>query len=445
MAAMRNWIQRTDEEPGENKDGNKGRVAVVHCKAGKGRSGTSACSYLISEEGWKKEDALQRFTSRRMRAGFGLGVSIPSQLRWVNYVDRWTNSMDKQYVERPVEIVEVHAWGLRDGAKVVVEGYVDNGRRIRVFHTFTRQERTIMEGDNYSEKLTSTMKKDEEVLTSPLNGTPQSSSLNLNSNSSSSSQTVILKPSEPLILPTSDINIDFERRNNAGFTGLAVVTSIAHVWFNAYFEGGHEGHDSGVFEIEWEAMDGIKGSARKGTKALDRLKVVWKYAKQEGAPIEQIVTEPGRGEPVPEQQPADWRGEKDTETRPADGVDSGRMGASALTMGAMINQGANTISKELGLRKSHPESANISRAASMKEGSTVDQVDNDAHRASDSEDEGVQPYVPPDGNTDSLDGASDSEVEGRQDTKAGHMIEGGMAKTAHVMSKMRHGDKKDGV
>ncbi|KAK1907553.1 hypothetical protein P3342_005880 [Pyrenophora teres f. teres] len=39
MASMRNWLH---EKPG--------RVAVVHCKAGKGRSGTASCSYLISEE-----------------------------------------------------------------------------------------------------------------------------------------------------------------------------------------------------------------------------------------------------------------------------------------------------------------------------------------------------------------------------------------------------------
>lgn len=140
MAAMRNWIQRLDDPSaeGENK---KHRVAVVHCKAGKGRSGTTACSYLISQEGWKKEDALERFTARRMRAGFGNGVSIPSQLRWVNYVDRWTNKMGKKYVERSVEILEVHVWGLRDGVKVSVEGYVENGRRIRQFHTFKKRRR----------------------------------------------------------------------------------------------------------------------------------------------------------------------------------------------------------------------------------------------------------------------------------------------------------------
>jgi protein-tyrosine phosphatase len=225
-----------------------------------------------------------------------------------------------------------------------------------------------------------------------------------------------------------------------------MVTSIAHVWFNAYFEGGHEGHDSGVFEIEWEAMDGIKGSLRKGTRALDRLKVVWKYAKQEGdgGPVERIITEPAKGEPVQEGQPADWRGVDDTEVRPADGIDSGRKGAAALTMGAMINQGATTLGKELGLRKAQPESADVSRASSVKGESTSSQVSGDAQRVEHSEDEGVKPFVPEDEQADSQDGASDQEVEGRQDTKTGHRMEAGLAKAAFVISKMKPSrDKAD--
>ena len=368
-----------------------------------------------------------------------MGVSIPSQLRWVNYVDRWTNKMNKKYVERPVEIVEVHVWGLRDGVKVAVEGYIDNGRKIRTFHTFTREEKIVMEDSNRLEQAVPLSKKDEEVLTSPVEATPQSSSANLTS-SSVPRQTIILSPSARLILPTSDINIDFERRNKAGYTGFTMVTAIAHVWFNAYFEGGHEGHDSGVFEIEWEAMDGIKGSARKGTKALDRLKVVWKYAKPEaeGTPAGKIVTEPGKGEPIPEEQPADWRGEEDTESRPADGVGSGRKGGAALTMGAMINQGASTLGKELGLRSSHPESANLSCASSIKEGASPAEESQSVRTAGeDSDDEGVQPFVPDEEGNQSHADAPGPGQEGRQDTKAGKMLEAGMAKVAHTVSKMK--------
>ncbi|KAL4978544.1 protein-tyrosine phosphatase-like protein [Aspergillus desertorum] len=372
MASMRNWLQRLDGSRAEGQENQeKGqRIAVVHCKAGKGRSGTMACSYLISQEGWKMEDALQRFTERRMRVGFGSGVSIPSQLRWVRYVNRWTNEMGKRYVERPVEIVEIHVWGLRDGVKVAVEGFVEDGQKIKQFHLFRKGERTVMsddtsqpqssqrssnatsEGDDNSGSSngnlskTTFKQKPNAMRTSdsstqgqeqqPISATESDSSLFSTTTPASAStpttptttttsqapqkhtHAVLLRPSSPLLVPSPDINIDFERRSKAAsYTGLAMVTSIAHVWFNPYFEGGDK-YDSGVFEIDWDAMDGIKGTSRKGIRALDRLKVVWRYADDsttevrhahaQARPVSRgVIMEPKPGEPIPETRVKDWR------------------------------------------------------------------------------------------------------------------------------------------
>ena len=453
MAAMRNWIQRLDDsgEPNENE---KRRIAVVHCKAGKGRSGTVATSYLISEEGWKREDALHRFTDRRMRVGFGHGVSIPSQLRYVGYVDRWTNNFGKNYVERPIEVLEVHVWGLRDGVKVAVESYVDEGKRIKSFHTFTRDEKMVTDEGRISMKQapmsSGDIRKDSEYITSPIDGptSPSSSGISLNNSFNGSFQTVILKPSSPLIIPTSDVNIDFERRNKASYTGFTVVTSIAHVWFNAYFEGGHEGHESGVFEIEWDAMDGIKGSARKGTRALEKLKVVWKYTDQPG--VERIISQPKQGEPVHESEPANWTGqdpEAEAEAKHSDGVNSSRWGGSALTMGAMIDEGAESLGRELGLRKTEPASAEISRAPSPHEEPPLRNSIDVARAEEEEEIEGVKPHVPESERESPERGydGSKEEVEGRQDTRAGQYMEVGVAKAASVIAKMkRKDDDKDG-
>ncbi|KKK22050.1 hypothetical protein AOCH_003464 [Aspergillus ochraceoroseus] len=337
MASMRNWLHRLeDSDPGEgpkgedkDKDNEKWqRVAVVHCKAGKGRSGTISCAYLISQEGWTVDDALQRFTERRMRVGFGSGVSIPSQVRWVRYVDRWTNQMGKKYVERPVEILELHVWGLRDGVKVAVEGFVEGGQKIKCFHLFRQDEHIVMDTESEIPNGNSHANDTGRAMTPPTpNALPSSNTESVNtttttSSSSSSSPSpipkppasaVLLRPSAPILLPTCDVNIDFERRSKAAYTGLGMVTSIAHVWFNTYFEGGDK-HDSGVFEIEWDALDGIKGTTKKGIRALDRLNVVWRYASPStpgganaGAAEASIITEPKPGEPIPESHPADWR------------------------------------------------------------------------------------------------------------------------------------------
>lgn len=85
-------------------------------------------------------------------------------------------------------------------------------------------------------------------------------------------------------------------------------------------------------------MDGIKGSMRKGTKALDRLAVVWR-AVGEGKGV--VVAEPREGQEVPETKAADWKG------------------AHVETEG---------LGKNLGLRTESPVSADVSRAGSIKSG-----------------------------------------------------------------------------
>ncbi|KAH8911271.1 phosphatases II [Coniochaeta sp. PMI_546] len=433
MASMRNWLHEgqaagQDVENKEGKEKKSDRVIVVHCKAGKGRSGSMACSFLISECGWSVEEALARFTERRMRPGFGKGVSIPSQLRWIGYVDRWTRG-GKKYVDREVEVVEIHVWGLRNGVKVSVEGFVDEGKKIKVFHTFRREERIVVEGDApggggvvdlvsdmYSPReegpadgegilggetdgktpspqrskqkhpqksKTIAMAADSTAPTSanppPAHSSSSSSSLitpkvqsqtDLSGTGSSSpvladssepgGQAVIFKPAEPVRIPNSDVNISVERRNRppASMGMMTMVTAVAHVWFNAYFEGNGPEQDgkadeSGVFEIDWEKMDGIKGSSRKGTRAFDRMAVVWRAAaKAEGEEGAEeagkelpylgpgiVIDEPGVDSPVPQMRPADWKGE---------------------------NEGDPDAGKGLGLRAEDPDSAAVSKASSVK-------------------------------------------------------------------------------
>ncbi|KAF3091303.1 Telomerase protein component 1, variant 2 [Orbilia oligospora] len=249
MASMRNHLKQSPE-----------KVAVVHCKAGKGRTGTVTCSYLISEEGWSKEDALERFTKKRMRPQFGAGVSIPSQLRYVDYVSRWVSEYSKIYVERSVEIPEVHIWGLRENVKIAILGYVDEGKTIKNFHSFRKDEKLLVDADE--EK---------------------------------NSQMVIYKPKNRVVLPTNDVCIDLEKRTKAA-AGWTFVSALAHCWWNCYFEGGGAGTNSGVFTQEWDKMDGLKGTLKKGIRIFDKIQIVWKVVEDLES---HTIGEPAPGEPVP--------------------------------------------------------------------------------------------------------------------------------------------------
>ncbi|KAI1133091.1 phosphatases II [Nemania abortiva] len=362
------------------------RVVVVHCKAGKGRSGTMACSYLIAECGWTPEEAIARFTERRMRPNFGPGVSIPSQLRWLTYVDRWTKG-GKKYVDRELEILEIHVWGLRNGVKLAVEGFVDQGRKIKVFHTFTKNERQVVEGGapggsgmvdmlyemagygssaaaeqqstgeagNTDDKTnvsitaappaasdtpisitseTSSTSKPPKLLSrvshtgstrpimsggeepsEPIVVSSSTSSPDNNDESEPGGMAVIFKPETPIHIHSSDVNITIERRHRAPKSvGLTMVTAVAHVWFNAFFEGNGPEQDgvpdnAGVFQIDWDKLDGIKGSSQKGTRAADRIAVVWKSIATTGSEREAVIDQPSASTPVPQMQAADWRGD----------------------------------------------------------------------------------------------------------------------------------------
>lgn len=114
-----------------------------------------------------------------MRPQFGAGVSIPSQLRYIDYVTQWVSpKYNRVYIERAVEVTEIHLWGLREGVKLAVIGYVNEGKVMKVFHTFDKSEKTVV---------------DDKV------------------------DAVIFKPKNTVNLATNDICIDFEKRSKAKY------------------------------------------------------------------------------------------------------------------------------------------------------------------------------------------------------------------------------------
>lgn len=67
-------------------------VAFVHCKCGKGRTGSVVAAYLMLYHGMTYSQAIFTFTQKRIRLGILNGISIKSQQRFLQYVDGWARA-----------------------------------------------------------------------------------------------------------------------------------------------------------------------------------------------------------------------------------------------------------------------------------------------------------------------------------------------------------------
>lgn len=85
-------------------------VAVIHCKAGKGRTGVMICAYLLHCGMWPEtQEALDFYGHARTKNG--KGVTIPSQIRFVDYYGRCIREK-REYQPTTLIFKSIHLHGI---------------------------------------------------------------------------------------------------------------------------------------------------------------------------------------------------------------------------------------------------------------------------------------------------------------------------------------------
>lgn len=202
-------------------------VALLHCRAGKGRSGTICCAYLMYLAVKKQKpvlvlDVIEIFTKKRMKPFAGYGVSIQSQRRYLYYWDQFLRSSRAEQEEalgnHEVTLTTIMIFGVSS-----VDQFLKKNFTIDAYDT---------DPDTFNVRnIVPIWTLDKHCVIDR------------------GSDYIVLHPN--VRTTKKDLRLTFK--------------SVTYCWFNAFYES--------RFCAFWEDFDGIHGSQLRGSKEFDRIVV----------------------------------------------------------------------------------------------------------------------------------------------------------------------------
>ncbi|SCU87731.1 LAFA_0E08482g1_1 [Lachancea sp. 'fantastica'] len=270
-------LQQIVDDVHEYLSADPNRVALLHCKMGKGRSGSIVVAYLMKFMNCSLRESRDIFMNNRFRAGITRGVTIKSQLRYLSYHELFLHL--GQPTERSDILTEIARSRFRitkidflnplphlgqdlNSCSIVVRVHVYNRSRNGLYELLE----TDCDGVFHDEKLH--RRKTSVTVDTCMSG--------------------------------SDVRFSFglRFRNNEFIDNVTQMTSISHCWLNLYWETlicsrnesassytleelrseqnrSRDGKSFALFTIKWDDLDGVKGTSNKGVKLFESVTLRW--------------------------------------------------------------------------------------------------------------------------------------------------------------------------
>lgn len=230
-------------------------VALVHCKCGKGRTGSLIAAYLMLYHGMASERARNEFTKHRMRLAAFDAVAIPSQQRFLGYLQKIAGpQMDSSVLGQETHDITV--------TRVIVRNPQFDEYDLRVLPLKSGTSRGVQDW-----KIT--VKSGLHFL--------QTAAATANSRLPADLVMVFVGYSRVAGVPIPrasvcfPFNADFESSGSeephASGTAVSQWTRPASLYAVS--------SESGIVNCMWSETDGIGGLPLRGTKAFDSIEVFW--------------------------------------------------------------------------------------------------------------------------------------------------------------------------